>query len=155
ENAAANCTPLPWGGTLNHGNSTPAYSTASVIAPATCPAANTLSCNNGTFNCSSGGMAGCQYQACTVTPSTSFSGFRVDGATAGDRTGWLVSAGDVNGDGISDLIIVGGWASYGASQSGSVYVVFGTTTGFPDPLPLSTLNGTNGYRLDGPIANDH
>ena len=27
------------------------------------------------------------------------------------------------------------------------YVVFGTRNGFPDPLPLSSLNGSNGFEL--------
>ncbi|MDE3016885.1 MAG: FG-GAP repeat protein [Pseudomonadota bacterium] len=65
-----------------------------------------------------------------------------------------VTIADVNGDGIPDLIIGAPTASPNGSNSGSVYVVFGTRTGFPDPLPLNTLNGTNGFELDGAAPND-
>ena len=69
---------------------------------------------------------------------------------AGDESGYSVAVGDVNGDGIPDLIITAPMASpNGVSDAGSVYVVFGTKTGFPNPLPLNSLNGTNGFRLDG------
>lgn len=51
--------------------------------------------------------------------------------------------GDVNGDGIADLVI-------GAPGKARVYVVFGTRHGFPDPLPLSSIDGTNGFVLTGP-----
>jgi hypothetical protein len=38
---------------------------------------------------------------------------------------------------------------------GKVHVVFGDASGFPDPLPLSTLNGTNGFELDGVTSGDN
>jgi hypothetical protein len=53
------------------------------------------------------------------------------------------AAGDVNGDGIDDIIIGAGFV-YGAS-----YVVFGRTTGFTPSFNLSTLNGANGFILNG------
>ena len=77
-------------------------------------------------------------------------GFRIDGVAANNWTGWNINVGDVNGDGIPDIIIGAAGASLYGTQGGSVFVVFGTKSGFPDPLPLSTLNGTNGFRLDGP-----
>ncbi|SMF94843.1 Hemolysin-type calcium-binding repeat-containing protein [Methylomagnum ishizawai] len=78
-------------------------------------------------------------------------GFRLDGATAYDFSGISVSAaGDVNGDGYADLII---GTSYGlrgiGTYSGSSYVVFGKASGFAANMDLSTLDGTNGFRLDG------
>lgn len=76
-------------------------------------------------------------------------GFVIQGESAGDRAGYTVATGDVNGDGIPDLIISAPYAVVGAGTKGKVYVVFGTKQGFPDPLPLSSLNGTNGYELDG------
>ena len=51
-----------------------------------------------------------------------------------------MALGDVNGDNIPDLVI----GAYGAFAG---YVVFGTKIGFPDPLPLSSLDGTNGSKL--------
>jgi hypothetical protein len=78
-------------------------------------------------------------------------GFRLDGAAAGDYSGRSVSAaGDVNGDGFGDLIVGAKGASpNGNSVAGSSYVVFGKASGFAASLALSSLNGTNGFRLDG------
>ncbi|BBL74641.1 beta strand repeat-containing protein [Methylomagnum ishizawai] len=82
-------------------------------------------------------------------------GFRLDGAAADDQSGLSVSAaGDVNGDGYADLIVGADGADPHGSKSGSSYVVFGKASGFAASLDLSTLNGTNGFRLDGAAADD-
>ncbi|PXX16588.1 FG-GAP repeat protein [Nitrosomonas ureae] len=82
-------------------------------------------------------------------------GFRLDGVTAFDSSGYSVSqAGDVNGDGFADLIIGADGASPNGSQSGSSYVVFGKASGFSAAMDLSSLDGSNGFRLDGVVAND-
>ncbi|MBF2090873.1 MAG: FG-GAP repeat protein, partial [Synechococcales cyanobacterium K32_A2020_035] len=81
-------------------------------------------------------------------------GFRLDGAAAFDRSGNSVSsAGDVNGDGFDDLIIGAGLANN--NDSGSSYVVFGKASGFNATQNLSTLDGSNGFRLDGVAAFDN
>jgi len=83
-------------------------------------------------------------------------GFRLDGAAAGDYSGISVaSAGDVNGDGFADLIVgAPGADPNGQSGAGSSYVLFGAAGGFGAAVNLSTLNGTTGFRLDGPAAGD-
>jgi hypothetical protein len=80
-----------------------------------------------------------------------FAGFQADGVGANDHTGYSTAVGDVNGDGIADMII-GAWGAN--SSAGKVYVVFGNRSGFPSPLPLSSLNGTNGFELDDGVAGD-
>ena len=80
-------------------------------------------------------------------------GFRVDGVAASDQSGSVVATGDVNGDGITDLII-GLRYTNSSAGAGSAYVVFGTRSGFPNPLPLASLTGSNGFRLDGQLAGD-
>ncbi|PXX16586.1 FG-GAP repeat protein [Nitrosomonas ureae] len=80
-------------------------------------------------------------------------GFRLDGVTAGDLLGRSVStAGDVNGDGFDDVIVGARGADSNGSESGSSYVVFGKASGFSAAMDLSTLNGSNGFRLDGDEA---
>ena len=84
-------------------------------------------------------------------------GFRIDGVTEFDSSGIAVSAaGDVNGDGYDDLLIGAfGADPNGSSASGSSYVVFGQASGFAANLSLSTLDGSNGFRLDGVAASDN
>jgi len=82
-------------------------------------------------------------------------GFRLDGVAAHDQSGYSVaSAGDVNGDGFSDLIVgAPGADPNGQSYAGSAYVVFGRSI-FLQAVQLSALDGSNGFRLDGLRAND-
>ncbi|MBD2533715.1 FG-GAP repeat protein [Nostoc flagelliforme FACHB-838] len=71
-------------------------------------------------------------------------GFIINGIAANDESGTSVSnAGDINNDGIDDLII-------GANYSGQNYVVFGgKNLGSGGILNLSSLNGTNGFFING------
>jgi hypothetical protein len=80
-------------------------------------------------------------------------GFRLDGATEGDYSGFAVaSAGDVNGDGFDDMV-VGAWRAgedaYGPTYAGETYVVFGHAGAFSAAIDLDSLDGTDGFRLDG------
>ncbi len=77
-------------------------------------------------------------------------GFRVDGEATYDGVGVSVSnAGDVNGDGFDDVLVGAPLADSNGSYSGSSYVVFGKADGFDATLDLSSLDGSNGFRLDG------
>ncbi|WGM39948.1 hypothetical protein [Caulobacter sp. NIBR1757] len=83
-------------------------------------------------------------------------GFRINGETANDLAGVSVaSAGDVNGDGLADLIIGTKYADPNGANSGSAWVVFGRAGGFAADLNLSTLDGTNGFQLNGAAAGDN
>ncbi len=82
-------------------------------------------------------------------------GFRLDGVAAGDESGNAVSeAGDVNGDGIDDLLIGAPGTDQNGGNAGSSYLVYGNNSGFSATLDLSTLDGTNGFTLEGPTGND-
>ena len=78
------------------------------------------------------------------------SGFRLDGAAAGDGAGTSVAnVGDVNNDRFDDVVIGGPGANPELrTDAGSPYVVLGTNN-FSGTLELSGLNSVNGFRLDG------
>ena len=62
-------------------------------------------------------------------------------------------AGDVNGDGVDDMLISAIYATGPAGASaGAAYIVFGKSTSFDSTLEISTLNGSNGVALNGPAA---
>ena len=86
---------------------------------------------------------------------TGSNGFKILGGP-GDYAGALVaSAGDVNGDGFDDVIIgAPGHTANGHWYSGAAYVVFGKASGFAATLPASSLNGSNGFEIDGAGALD-
>ena len=74
-------------------------------------------------------------------------GFRVDGAGAGDKSGASVAgAGDVNGDGLDDVLIgAPGAGTRDRKDSGATYVVLGGST---SDLDLANL-GDRGFGIDG------
>lgn len=63
--------------------------------------------------------------------------------------------GDINGDGLDDIIIGAADASISAASAGVTYVLFGKSQNFPTILNLSTLNGSNGFMLTGINASDN
>ncbi len=86
---------------------------------------------------------------------TGTGGFVINGENAGDKSGYSVSsAGDVNGDGLDDLIVGAYYAdSAGKADIGKSFVVFGkadTTT-----VNLSNIiSGTGGFVINGENAGD-
>ena len=63
------------------------------------------------------------------------------------------SAGDVNGDGVGDLIIGAPQASPNGQSSGSSFIIFGAAT-FSATFDVDDLDGTNGFRVDGVAIQD-
>ncbi|MBL8498494.1 hypothetical protein ABF87_02530 [Nitrosomonas sp. JL21] len=83
-------------------------------------------------------------------------GFRLDGVATYDKSGTSVSnAGDVNGDGLDDVIVSAPYADPNGDNSGSSYIVFGKAAGFAPALSLSSLDGNNGFRLNGEKGSDY
>ncbi len=86
---------------------------------------------------------------------TGANGFKLDGENTQDYSGISVSTtGDINGDGHADLII-GAYGYPSSSQKGRSYVVFGGPgVGSSENISLASLNGTNGFKLDGENIGD-
>ncbi|MCI5044003.1 MAG: hypothetical protein MRY72_04840, partial [Aquisalinus sp.] len=73
-------------------------------------------------------------------------GFVFNGEVREEAGRSISSAGDFNGDGISDLII---GAPEANQEAGKSYIIFGSTEGFSAELDANTLDGTNGFTING------
>ena len=84
-------------------------------------------------------------------------GFIIEGLEYYDRLGHAVSAaGDVNGDGIDDIMVSAwGASSDDLSNAGAVYFIYGTDDGFDASLDVTALDGTDGFVVYGPEASSH
>jgi VCBS repeat-containing protein len=79
-------------------------------------------------------------------------GFQILGETANASTGYsIAAAGDVNGDGLDDILLGARGANGGGSNSGGGYVVFGRAA--TTDLALATL-GAGGVEIMGELAGD-
>ncbi len=80
----------------------------------------------------------------------------LNGKNTNDNLGTSVSgAGDLNGDGIADLVITAPGASPNGFRVGQSYVIFGEKEGFAPSFNLSALNGINGFAINGINAYDN
>jgi len=81
-------------------------------------------------------------------------GFRILGAAAGDQAGFSVDgAGDVNGDGLDDIILGAPFGDGATADSGVAYVVFGKTGG-ADVTLADLAAGIGGFAITGEARNE-
>tara|TARA_R100000322_G_scaffold124442_1_gene81189 strand:- start:7 stop:1797 length:1791 start_codon:yes stop_codon:yes gene_type:complete len=82
-------------------------------------------------------------------------GFIIQGDTAEDRAGYSVSyAGDVNDDGIDDVIVGAILGDDGGPGAGEAYVIFGKSTGLAN-IDLSSLTPSDGFIIQGDVDSDY
>jgi hypothetical protein len=88
-----------------------------------------------------------------LTPSL---GFKILGAATNDYAGYSVSnAGDINGDGISDVIVGASRADpSGRNYAGTAYVIYGKSGGLTD-VDLLSLTATQGFKILGAANDDY
>jgi glycosylphosphatidylinositol phospholipase D len=74
----------------------------------------------------------------------------LSGASSGEQAGFaLANAGDINGDGVTDVVIGAPFANVRGVNSGRSYVLYGSRVGFPSLLDLAQLTSRNGLTLNG------
>lgn len=109
------------------------------------------------------GVAYVVYGSAGFTNTTSFpliglgggSGFRLEGNTSGDHAGSSVAiVHDLNGDGLDEVGVGAPNAHEGGTDRGAAYVVFGKSSGAPNPLALNGLTGTDGFKVTGNFNGD-
>ena len=95
-------------------------------------------------------------QAFNLSDLDGSNGFAINGSNNSAFSGsWVSKAGDVNGDGIDDVIIGAPVDNPGGrSRTGAAYVVFGHDGPFAATFDLSSLDGTNGFVMNGVTAGD-
>ncbi|WP_041430744.1 FG-GAP-like repeat-containing protein [Synechococcus sp. PCC 6312] len=93
----------------------------------------------------------------TLTPNNTIDLINNPGVTllgtTGSQAGFAIATGDVNGDGIADIVVGAPYASYGGQQVGAAYLVLGGNNFFNTPtVNLNSSNlllqGTSGTYID-------
>ncbi len=81
-------------------------------------------------------------------------GFRIAGAAAGDAAGSALAAiGDLNGDGLAEILVGAPGSDAGGADAGAVYVVRGKSTGAAVSLADVAI-GVGGWRITGATAGE-
>ncbi len=102
-----------------------------------------------------GGAASGAADLDSLNPSTT--GLRIDGAAAGDASGTSVSgAGDVNDDGIDDVIVGAPDSEPNGTSSGSAYVIYGQANSAALNIDLADAldPASTGLKIIGGASND-
>ncbi len=81
-------------------------------------------------------------------------GFIIPETGGADGLARVGAAGDVNGDGLADILLGASSTDAPTDAEGAAYVIFGSTTPFPASFDLGTLTGTNGFRVTGAATED-
>lgn len=82
-------------------------------------------------------------------------GFLITGDTTGDSFGFSVSgAGDINGDGINDIVIGAHRGDDGGTDAGEAYVILGRAGSTRANIDVTTLAAADGFIIQGDSTND-
>ncbi|WDE00295.1 LamG-like jellyroll fold domain-containing protein [Thalassomonas actiniarum] len=83
-------------------------------------------------------------------------GFVINGAGAGDKAGFAVNGGvDINGDGLSDLVVGAPYSDGSETETGTAYVVFGKKdTNAVELADIALDSDESGFAIYGKYARD-
>ena len=89
-------------------------------------------------------------QLSNIGTSNDSGGFVINGSNPFDQSGRsLSSAGDVNGDGLDDIIVGAHRSDLGGYEAGASYIIFGQEGGNPVELSALESSGSNGFVIIG------
>jgi hypothetical protein len=94
------------------------------------------------------------FTSLNVSSLNGINGVLFEGAGISTLGRQALYAGDINGDNIDDFMISTINGSQNGASSGSVYIIFGSSNAWGATFDLTTLDGSNGFRIDGNNAND-
>lgn len=80
-------------------------------------------------------------------------GVKISGIYNDADKGIELASGDLNNDGFDDLFI--GLKGGASLDSGLLHVIFGTNSALSSPFDVSTLDGTNGFTVEGNSSSDN
>jgi hypothetical protein len=87
-----------------------------------------------------------------LTTLNGTNGFVINGIVPGDQFAYSLTGGDFDGDGIYDLGLGAPGATGPEGKNGAAYMILGHPGPFSPSFNLTTLNGTNGFKVDGKRA---
>jgi hypothetical protein len=85
-----------------------------------------------------------------LTELNGSNGITLNGPQKSDKASSAIATGDVNGDGLADVLVSTFENGSGKDKVNSSYVLYGSTEGFAPIIDLSDLNGSNGFNILGP-----
>ena len=96
---------------------------------------------------------GTAFSTIDLASLTAADGFAILGGERDEAGISVSSAGDVNGDGLADIIVGAGYGDLGGTFSGQAYVLFGKTSGF-GTIDLTNFEAEDGFIVQGDSTDD-
>ncbi|PAU80450.1 hypothetical protein CK501_08365 [Halovibrio salipaludis] len=100
------------------------------------------------------GAGSAPYPDIDVDSLSSPQGFVIQGETAGDFFGHNACVGDMDADGIDDLLVTGWEDAQGGTTAGAAWVIYGEEGTSRTMIDLASLSGAEGFKIIGDKDHD-